>query len=297
MLKYEKVLSSEDASFTCYLRGEQRFPFEWHYHPEYELIAVTASRGRRFVGDNVADYGPGDIVLLGPDLPHSWQSIYDSEYHQESVVVQFSYGFLGDTLFDHGEFQAVRQMLEDSGRGLAFSGEKAEVLTERLKSLIKLEGLGRVLELLSILDELTRVDDIQTLSSEGFDATCNKPETERINKAFNYMHKQMSEVFHQHDVADYLNMSRSGFSRFFRRCTGQSFIRCLNDMRVGQACRYLIDTDMTITEICFKSGFRNLSNFNRQFLSRHDRGSVGFGNIYARKNARGIEYDGHCATG
>ena len=266
MLTYEKVISASETSFAAYLRSEETFPFAWHYHPEFELVAITESQGRRFIGDDVDDYGPNELTLTGPNLPHNWQSIDSPGKQQEAIVVQFKKDFLGTTLFDHDEFRTIRHLLVESVQGLYFKGAASDRIIERLQKLISMDSLHKALELLSILNELGSINEKRHLSSEGFTSSRNIHGGERINKAFGYMYDHCTEPIRQDDVAELVNMSRAGFSRFFKRCTGRSFVDCLADIRIGQACRMLIDTDLTITEICFRTGFRNISNFNRQFL-------------------------------
>ena len=154
MLTFEKVERSADTSFTCYLRKESVFPFEWHYHPEYELVALISGQGRRFIGDSVEDYVGGDLVMTGSDLPHTWQSNDHPDSEQEAVVVQFSYDFLGESLFEQNEFTSIRNLLSESKHGLLFSGSSSSRTVVRLRRLVDVSGMERLLELLSILNDL-----------------------------------------------------------------------------------------------------------------------------------------------
>lgn len=269
MIRHEQVIESQGSSFNVHVRRLAEFPFEWHYHPEYELVAITRGYGKRFIGDNIEEYSAGDIVLTGPNLAHSWQSLDSSGKIQEAIVVQFTRDFLGNDLFDQIEFAGVNRILKRAERGLLFF-TRPDKLIRLLRKITSTQSLDRLIAFLSILRELEQLKDQRVLCSAGFSPLTKQSDNLRISKALNFINEHINEQLKQKQVADTVNMSRAGFSRFFKRCTGKRFSDYLIDMRIGYACRLLLDTDKTVTEICFETGFLNISNFNRQFL-KHKR--------------------------
>lgn len=260
---FEKIPASPESSFTCYIRQEQEFPFEWHYHPEYELTYILSSNGRRLVGDSVEDYGPNDLVLIGPDMPHTWQSTAPGRDGCSAVVIQFSGDFLGEGFFARSELRSISEMFGLSPRGIRFETETASAMKGTFLKLIKAQGFSKLSMLLSILDDLSRSENRRLLS--GSVLRSNVRDQSRFNEVFRFMNEHLDRPVRQSEAAAIAGMSNSSFSRFFRRVSGRSFVTCLNEIRISRACSDLIETDMDITEICFSSGFRNISNFNRQF--------------------------------
>jgi AraC-like DNA-binding protein len=270
MISFEKVTFSPNASFACYVRRAKAFPFAWHYHPEYEIVAITRGGGRRFIGDHVAPYGTGDLVLISPNLAHSWESDPGATGIQEAVVIQFAPDFLGQGFLDLVEFAPVRAMLLQSARGLAFRPSAAKEVVRRARKLTRMEGLDHVIGLLAVLRAMADLGDRHVLCSPGFSLpeSGGREDSRRISKILDYMASHSATLAGQQEVAAFARMSRSGFSRFFRRHTKKSYSDCMIEIRLGQACRLLLNTDRSVTEICFEVGFRNVSNFNRQFRKR-----------------------------
>lgn len=266
-LVFEKVFTSPESSFRYLRRSERIFPFRWHYHPEFELTAIVSGHGRRLVGDDVADYCAGDLVFTGPDLPHTWHSTEAvTETGNDAVVIQFPYDFIGDGFFKSKEVRHIGNMFIDSARGICFGSEARGLVWDEMMSLGEYDGFERLLVLLRILDQLARTHDKRILAGESYSATPSDRDNSRFNKVYQFIHDEHTNPIKVEQVAKLLNMSPSGFSRFFKKVSGRSFVTCLNEFRVGTACRLLAETDMTVTEICYESGYQNLSNFNRQFL-------------------------------
>ena len=262
---FEKVEPSPGRSFAYREFDLPAFDSPWHFHPEYELTLVTSGAGRRFVGDHIAEFRPGDLVLLGPGLPHFWHSEAPAEERSQSLVIQFLPGFLGDGFLQLPELDAVKGLLAHASRGLHFKGRTQARASEILKTMATRSPQGQLFGLLEALDVLSRSLDVEVLATEGFAPALDTRTEGRINRCQSYIFEHLDEQIRLNDVAVHMNMSPSAFSRFFKRTIGKTFSRFVNELRVGMACRTLMESDRPIAEIAFRSGFNNLSNFNRRF--------------------------------
>jgi len=261
----ERIQPDPGTSFHCHRRSDPAFDFRWHFHPEYELTLITSSRGRRFVGDHIDDYRTGDFVLLGPNLPHTWQSVGHRREVHEAVVVQFHDEFLGNELFDHAEFREIKRLLKRSSRGLRFTGHEVKAAAKIVEGVSEREGIERLLSLFDALHRLCNCPQTQSLAGERYFPSLALEDNRRIDQIFGYLMEHLEEPIRQEEVARLVHMSPSSFSRFFKRATGHTFVEYLNGLRVSQACWLLSETDLRVTEIAFRVGFESLSYFNRRF--------------------------------
>jgi AraC-like DNA-binding protein len=262
---YEDIASKKgNESFLGYSFTVPFFEFKWHYHPEYELTLITKGTGKRLVGDSYESFEAGDLVLLGPDLPHTWSSDKIKNQQVSAVVIQFSEDFIQRFLTLH-EFDKVSSLLESSDRGLFFPG--AEKLHSQLEALTKLSGVEKITSLLEIFQKLTALK-CEKLSSEYFNAIKGEETENRINKVCQYIQQHAAEDITLEQVAELIHLSRSAFSKFFKRATGKTFSDYVNDIRIGKACYLLTESDKAINEIAYETGFDSLTYFNRVFLRK-----------------------------
>ncbi|OQA01747.1 MAG: HTH-type transcriptional regulator YesS [Planctomycetes bacterium ADurb.Bin401] len=263
---FEKVIPSSDLSFNYFIRRECEFPFNWHHHNEYELTAIYGGRGQRFVGDNIANYNGIDLVLLGPNLPHTWQSNRTRKPDvNRACVIQFDEYFMGEVLSNSPEFKAIRILMNKSNSGICFGGEIRHKIIDMMFGMVKERNFYKLLRLLEILETLGRCDEMEILSAKIFEKNLNNEQSNRIDKVFQYINKHYTDEINLSETAGSVHMSDSAFSRFFKRTTGKNFIDYVNELRINFACSMLIETDMNISEICFRSGFESVANFNRRF--------------------------------
>lgn len=264
----QKLPIPQRSSFIYRVKSNAGFRFNWHFHPEYELTLIVRSRGKRFVADNISDYRDGDLVLLGPNLPHTWQSLPAAKERSrhKACVIQFQESFLGEDFFESIEFRQVKNMLRRSAQGLCFQGRTRDEAARRIEKLGQLSGLRRLTSLLEILELLSRSRKTTTISSAGFVPSLHRVNHQRIDRVCNYINENYRKAISQPEVAEMVQMSPSALSNFFKKTVGQTFVEYVNSLRISHACRLLIDTDRSILDICYDSGFNNLSNFNRRFL-------------------------------
>jgi AraC-like DNA-binding protein len=269
MKAYLQKIASGPSSFAAFVRNDPAFPFDWHYHPEYELTLITESQGQRLVGDGIADYGPGDLVLLGPNVPHSWRSgpmKLEAQTTHRAVVIQFRHNFLGENFFDLKEMESVARLLGRAANGLAFghtqTGRKVASYLADLPSLVPAKRLAK---LLSALADLASEEDARVLSTLQLKPTCRGADQQRIDAVCLYLNDHFGDEIDFAELAERLHMDQASLCRFFKRATGRTMTAYLNELRVGAAAQLLIDTDKSVLEIGFRVGFGNYSNFNRQF--------------------------------
>jgi AraC-like DNA-binding protein len=262
----EKIPHDQNRSFVLFEHTSGRFRCPFHYHPEIELTLITGSTGQRYVGDHVGRFAPGDLVLMGPDLPHSY--INDAKFSGQarSVVVQFLPDNFGTNFFQLGEMKGIRHLLERARVGLSFHGRTRDTVGSLLTQLNALEGMARLASFLHILETLARSSEFRVLASPTYSPSLALYQGERINRVCELVSRKFREGITQSEAARTARMSPPSFSRFFRRATNRTFRAFLNEVRIGHASHLLVDSDQTVAEICYDSGFGNLSNFNRQFL-------------------------------
>jgi len=258
----EHIDPGPDAGLQLFRRQDSVFKFHWHHHRAYELTLIQQSAGQRLVGDSIEAYGPGDLVLLGPLLPHSWQSHDSTPGPHRAVVAQFH----EDAIGPWPEAEPLRRLLGRAKGGFRFDGPGVEAQRDRLAALPEAQGIARITGLLEILDALANEPSIEgvALSRTGVPPT-DAPLDDRIGAVLMRMAEQFSEPMSQGHEAARLGMTPAGFARLFKRSVGKRFTQTLHELRIAEACRLLRETADPITTIALGAGFNNLSNFNRVF--------------------------------
>jgi AraC-like DNA-binding protein len=261
---FEQIETTAEVSWKVHRRAAERFDFHWHFHPEYELTFITSGTGRRFAGDSIEEYAPGDLVLTGPDLPHTYES-HESATPAEAVVVQFRRDFLGPELFSGPDLAPIGTMLARASTGLCFPAPRLAGIDTTLRGLPERPGPERTIDLLHALLRLARSDNIRQLASPGYRPTLNHATHDRLDEVCRYLHAHYPEPIILGDVARVAHLSPAACSRFIRRTMGRTLTEYLNELRIGAACRLLAETDRQVADIATASGYPNLANFNRQF--------------------------------
>ncbi len=266
---FEKLGLRAEQSFRCFDRRVYRLPARWHRHPEIELTYVPRGGGARHVGDSIETYSDHDLVLLGSNLPHTWVS---DEYRgkrvdmHEAIVMQFHPDFLGNHFFQVAEMRPINELLERSNRGVWLPPAVAKEIGQTMRSLTEMTGPARLITLLDILYRVAQATPSRLLASPGFATPASSASESRIQMVSDYTQKHFTDPeFTVGQLAEKLKMNPSAFSRFFRQSTGQTPSAYLNELRIGYACRRLLDSDSSILQIAHESGFASTSNFNETF--------------------------------
>ncbi len=258
---------TQSDCFTYFYRAKSEFDFPLHYHDEIELNFIRNAKGaKRIIGDHVEEIGNMELALIGPGLPHGWFGSGFAPNQVEEVTIQFHKDFFDEKFLQKNQLNFIRNMLRRSLRGIIFSPETTARLEPRIVSLGKKQGFDSVLELMSILHDLSISRDYRVCSDSGFsDTEVFNYNSRRIEKVMEFIHTSFDKQITLGEAARIASMTESAFSRFFKLRTGMTFIDCVTEVRLGHASRMLISTTKTIAEIAYSCGFNNISNFNRVF--------------------------------
>ncbi|MFD2999582.1 AraC family transcriptional regulator [Pontibacter toksunensis] len=264
---------TQNDCFTVFSRTKKEFKFPLHYHEEYELNLISNATGsKRVVGDNIELIDDLELVLVGSNLPHGWFTHQCQSESINEITIQFHRDLFDEKFLRRNQLSFIRSLLERSSKGISFSQETKEAFKPRLEQLAKKSGFDSVLELISILHDLSTSRNMRTLSNSTFTSDQFSYYSRRIEKAFEYMQTYYDKDITLADISKVVNMPEVSFSRFIKKRTGKTFVESLNEIRLGHASRMLIDTTETISEISYKCGFNNLSYFNRVF--KREKGST-----------------------
>ncbi len=270
----EKILREDtallpDDCITIFSREKNSFDFPLHYHREMELnLILNAEGAKRIIGDHIGTISDIELVLIGPDLPHGWfNSVCSSKVIRE-VTIQFDSTFLTEGLLCRNQLSKIKDMLNRANKGILFSKDTA---TKLMTKIFEISGKGQfslVLDLLSILHQLSLSTGQQRLSDSSFTETQINYHSRRIERVMNYINQHFHQQISLVEVSRIANMEPGSFSHFIRKRTGMTFVDLLNEVRLGHVSRMLIETDHSIAEIAFKCGYNNMANFNRTFKSK-----------------------------
>jgi AraC-like DNA-binding protein len=252
---------------------QSRFDAPYHFHPEFELTLIISGTGKRFVGNQITDFGPGDLVLLGENVPHCWQNHRkdwladdDSPDAAQALVIHFRKDFLGGDFLGRPEITAIRQLLEKARGGLAIQGPTQDRVAREFMQLGDLGPFPRMLAFLNMLHQLSLAgSDAQVIENNDSSYALSAVDLARINRVYAYVIANYTQEVHLDEVAHLANMTETAFCRYFKKVTKKTFVEMVTEFRIKHACELLRSSQLSMAEICFESGFGNLSHFNKQF--------------------------------
>jgi AraC-like DNA-binding protein len=260
---------TQNDCFTIFSREKREFDFPLHNHEDMELNLILDAHGaQRIVGDHIGEIDDHELVFVGQNLAHGWFTHNCTSKNIKEVTIQFHKDLLDERFLKRNQLINIRNMFENAKRGLLFSKATVSTIAPRIIALSKKSGFDSMLELLSIIHDLSISRDIKLLSDSTFTVEQFNYNSRRIEKVFEYMNNNFSQQISLADVAKIANMPEASFSRFIKKRTGYSFIDSLNEIRLGHVTRMLIDTTHSIAEVAFKCGFNNMANFNRTFKNK-----------------------------
>jgi AraC-like DNA-binding protein len=266
---FEKVTVPDGASWSLLDRRlDDGIPFQWHYHPEFELTLTLNSRGQRYIGDSIANYDDGDLVLLGPNLPHTWCSTerLDACLPHHAVVMWFAAAWGRSITTALAEMRSVAPLLARAGRGVAFSravAARARPIIETIPTRPPADRLLRLMEVLTLLASDAAAEPIAGPAADR--RIIASPDQDRVARVLDHLHAHYRERIGIDTLADVAALSPSGFHRLFRRHTRLTVTEYVAELRIGQACALLVNSRQPIASIADEVGYANLANFNRQF--------------------------------
>lgn len=264
-----------DTSFLYNNWRCEHFDKPWHFHEEYELVMIEKSKGIKFIGDKVSEFEEGDLMLIGPRIPHFFRN--NNEYYKKngileasSIFIHFKEDFLGENFFDLPEMKLVQKLLENAHSALEIKGKVKNSIIERLRGMHAESAPQRLVSLLDILIKVSETKETESVLSSKFEEgkhqnALNIRDATRINIIFKYIMDNFRNEIYVQEIAGMLHMSNASFSRYFKHHTRKTFSDYVTGIRISHACKLLMVDDQNIAQISFESGFENLSNFYKHF--------------------------------
>ena len=261
--------SNSNSGISVKKNNYPRFLKLWHYHPELELVAILKSTGTCFIGDSIKKFQPKDVVLIGKNLPHMW--LNDPLYFEENstlkaaaISIHFRDLFLGNTFLNLPEMNSILQLFKKAEQGIQFKNVSKK-LRQSIEKLHTASDFNKTYHFIAILYELSIHSDYKVLASSGYVIALQREDSALTNQVIAYIFKNFNKEINLKKVAEISKMNASAFSRSFKRVHRKTFSKYVNEIRIGYACKLLIENDLNIAAIAYETGFNNLSNFNRQF--------------------------------
>jgi AraC-like DNA-binding protein len=265
---FEKITIEDLSSVRVYDFQNTHFDAPWHFHPEFELTLILKSKGKRYVGSSINPFQEGDLVLIGPNLPHIWKNNFKKlKKHKEAkaIVIHFTEEFTNGNFFNYKEMNKIKKLLYASRYGLIFDANSVDKIIPTIKKLPALEGFDKILAFLSVLHKLSVSPNILRLNGNGFLPNLDTNSSERINKVCKFIYANFNNKITLTEMANLAGMSENAFSRYFKNLVGTSLSKFIIQVRVNHACYLLIESDLTVAEISYECGFHSISNFNKRF--------------------------------
>ena len=263
-----KIPKTKETSFNVQIDEVNHFYDRLHLHPELQITLIQKSHGTLFVGDSISTFREGDLFIIGPNVPHALKNdalFYENEkLGAKSISIFFSKEAFGDSFFELPELSKINTLINKAERGLKVLGEN-EDLKEKILKIKNLKGFDRLLLLFAILQELANHPQLEMLSRISFSANNDELQSEKISRVFQFVMDNYHRPIKLEEAAQITNLSVSAFCRYFKLRTRSTFSRFLNEIRISTACKQLIESEYSVSEICYQVGFNNISNFNRQF--------------------------------
>jgi YesN/AraC family two-component response regulator len=265
-----KITSYQNSSVSIISREESFFQAPFHSHPELELVYIKESFGKRIVGNSVAEFGAGDMVFLGSDIPHVW--LNDEMYYQgistlkaKAIVVYFSKEIFGPAFYEQKETQTLTYLFKKAEKGLFITGKTNKKIVKKLEKLVTKQNFEIIVGLFEILSILSESNEIQNINNESYSPSNEPSKNDRLTDVFDYVKDHYKEDISLIEIAKIAHLTPTSFCRMFKLKTKKSFVEYLNAIRVSNACKLLIETEMGISEIAYESGYKTVSNFNQLF--------------------------------
>lgn len=278
LCKKKRKMKIEKTKITSYLnsyisvisREDSFFQSPFHSHPELELVYIKESYGKRIVGNSVEPFVSGDMVFLGSDIPHVW--LNDEIYYQgisklkaQAIVVYFNKDIFGPIFYDLKETQKISDLFNRAFRGLSITGKTNILVAKKLEKLIHKKNFEIIIGLFEILSILSESSDISFVNNEAYTPVHDRAKNDRLSDVFEYVKINFKQDISLIEIAKIANLTPTSFCRMFKSKTQKHFVEYLNEIRVSNACKFLIETDMGMSEIAYECGYKTASNFNKLF--------------------------------
>ncbi|TGV03740.1 AraC family transcriptional regulator [Flavivirga rizhaonensis] len=236
----------------------------WHFHPELELVYINKGQGKTHIGTHLSYFNNSQLILIGSNLPHNGFTDRLTANGTETTV-QFKSNFLGNDFVDIPEMSLIVSLFDRAKKGIRFNVETKKIIGPKIERLLDYEGFDRVLKFLEILNYLAKTDDYIILNADGFAFEAEPQDSGKIGLIYKHVNRNFQNHISLDEIADKVSMTVPAFCRYFKRITGKTFTKLVNEYRVVHATKLLNESQMSISDVCFECGFNNFSHFNKQF--------------------------------
>ncbi|MEO6851689.1 MAG: AraC family transcriptional regulator [Mucilaginibacter sp.] len=285
---YEVLQPASGHSFLIRKFGKSAYDAPYHFHEEFELTSISHGTGKRYVGSHMENFAYGDLVLLGPNLPHCWKLDADDHHneHAGAIVIQFSASFLGDLFFNRPEMQAIKKLFQKSGSGISFHSSTRNSVNRLMKHMAEEKGNFKMLiDLLEILQRLANSDECTLLDHQSSVAEHSRTDQERINPVFAYLVENFRGHVSLDKASDIAHMTPNAFCKYFKKITRKTFMETVIEYRINHATQQLVQTDKPISEISFDSGFGDVSHFYKMFKHKMNQSPLNYRKTFMKQMA------------
>ena len=263
--QYRNLIPDVQSPLLVSLFIDREFPAAWHFHPQYELTFIVSSMGMRYVGDSVQHFSPGDFVLIGSNLPHSWKTVGEQKTNVKCIIAQWNEDLLGEKWLTKPDFQSIDLLLKRSSRGIKFSKIIAKEFYSRMLELVTMPPFEKLISTLSILHSLSLKNNYTLLASPGINNLLTTEDSNRISLVHSYIREHVRSNITLSDVAPIIGLTKESFCRYFKKKHKKNFTTFLNEYKVALASKLLVETDFSVSNIGYECGYNSISFFHRQF--------------------------------
>lgn len=251
-------------------RDDAFFKAPFHFHPEMELVYITESYGKRIIGDNIEPFSRDDMVFIGSNLPHVWLNDdifykHGSKLKARAIVLYFNKNIFSNDFYEMQEAFKLNEFFKNAEKGIRINGETKEIIRDKITTLLSKNDFEKILGLFEVLHILSQSKDVSFITSDGYNAQLKHSETDRLSNVYKYVQRHFKDNVTLGTIANISNLTPQSFCRLFKKRTGKSFVEYLNEVRISAACKYLLDSDWSISEVAYNCGFKTVSNFNKLF--------------------------------
>ncbi|WP_316633345.1 AraC family transcriptional regulator [uncultured Flavobacterium sp.] len=264
------IASYTNTSLSIFSREESFFQSPFHSHPEFELVYILESHGKRIIGNSVESFEAGDMVFLGDDIPHVW--LNDEIFYKginslkaKAMVIYFSRDLFGNSFYELPEAQEVKKFLSQAVKGVSITGQTNALVSKKMEKLLKKKGFEVIMGLIEILFLLSKSKDLRYINDDSYISVNEDNKNDRLAAVFQYVKSNYKEEISLDEISKIANLTPTSFCRMFKAKAKKPFVEYLNEIRVSNACKYLIETDLGISEIAYECGYKTASNFNKLF--------------------------------
>lgn len=288
MNKKKAILEKVDTGFGSSVLVKKHTKFlkthkaSWHFHPELELVYVNNGQGKRHIGNHLSYFNNSQLLLIGPNLPHNGFTDRLTTNGFETLI-QFKEDFLGPDFFEIPEMKKIRNLFDRSKKGILFGKEIKQKIGIKIEKLVEKKGFKKVLVFLEILNMLAKTEDYIILNVDGYAFETELQDSTKLDKIYKHINENFKDHISLDEIANIANMTVPAFCRYFKKATGKTFTKLVNEYRVVHATKLLSESKMSITDIAYECGFNNFSHFNKLFKEITEKNASAY-----RKEMKGL---------